>query len=197
MELRDALLQISEMRRHLAETEKFRGYRALPVACGAAAAVVGAALQSWLVVDPANNLPAYLMCWVTVAAVSAVIPAIDVYITHSKYDELRTILAQLAFDQFCPCVIAGAMVTGVIAWRAPQSAWMLPGLWSVLFSLGMFASYRLMARSIALVATWYLLFGCVLLYRGSSAALEPWTMGISFGVGQALCAIVLARQPEE
>ena len=32
MELRDALAQIAEIRQHMARTEVFRGYRALPVA---------------------------------------------------------------------------------------------------------------------------------------------------------------------
>lgn len=197
MELRDALLQISELRRHLTDAEKFRGYRALPVGCGAVAAGVGASVQAWLVPDAAGNLSAYLVCWISVAVVAAAVPAVDVYITHRNRDALRTVLAQLAFDQFFPCVVAGALLTGVIAWRVPQVAWMLPGLWSILFSLGMFASCRLMPKPIVLVAAWYLSFGCYLLTLGEASAFAPWTMGIAFGVGQGLCAAILACRSGE
>jgi len=69
---------------------------------------------------------------------------------------------------------------------------MLPGLWAVCFSLGIFASRTLLPRGIAPVAGYYLIAGCMnlVLARGP-AAFSPWAMGLTFGVGQLLAAAVL------
>ena len=41
----------------------------------------------------------------------------------------------------------------------PAELWMLPGLWSILFSLGIFASYRLLPRETFWLAVYYLAAG--------------------------------------
>ena len=73
---------------------------------------------------------------------------------------------------------------------------MLPGLWQVLFSLGIFASCRLLPRATFGVAVFYLASGltCLALARGE-AAFSPWAMGLPFGVGQLLAAAVLYSHP--
>ncbi len=69
---------------------------------------------------------------------------------------------------------------------------MLPGLWSVLFSLGVFASYRLLPRATFWVAVWYLAAGAACLaWAQADAALSPWAMGVPFGVGQSVAAAIL------
>jgi hypothetical protein len=44
-------------------------------------------------------------------------------------------------------VVAGGMVAFVLWNHAQESLWMLPGLWSIFFSLGIFASYRLLPKA--------------------------------------------------
>jgi hypothetical protein len=69
---------------------------------------------------------------------------------------------------------------------------MLPGLWCVLFSLGVFASYRLLPASVFWVGVYYLLCGVGNLWWGQGDnALAPWLMGVSFGGGQLLSAAIL------
>jgi hypothetical protein len=74
---------------------------------------------------------------------------------------------------------------------------MLPGLWQVLFSLGVFASCRLLPRATFGVGVFYLAAGlaCLALAR-DDLALSPWAMGLPFGVGQLLAATVLYRTLE-
>jgi hypothetical protein len=69
---------------------------------------------------------------------------------------------------------------------------MLPGLWQILFSLGVFASCRSLPRPMLAVAIWYLACGlaCLVLAKGAYA-LSPWAMGVPFLVGQMLAAILL------
>jgi hypothetical protein len=98
----------------------------------------------------------------------------------------------LALSQFAPCLLAGVLVTLAIARFAPDHAELLPGLWQVLFSLGVFASCRLLPRAVFAVGIWYLLCGAAVLAlaRGESA-LSPWAMGVPFGVGQLVTAAIL------
>jgi hypothetical protein len=70
---------------------------------------------------------------------------------------------------------------------------MLPGLWEIIFSLGIFASCRFLPRPMFAVGLWYLVSGlaCLALESGPQT-LSPWSMGVPFGVGQLLVAAVLA-----
>src|SRR5262249_56861710 len=101
-------------------------------------------------------------------------------------------LTRLGVEQLLPSTIVGAVVTFVLVVFAPESLWMLPGLWGVVFSLGVFASCRLLPRPVFWVAIYYLACGaaCLALAQGVWA-FSPWTMGITFGGGQFLAAIVL------
>jgi len=69
---------------------------------------------------------------------------------------------------------------------------MLPGLWQLIFSLGVFSSCRFLPRPMFGVGVWYLAAGLVcLVIENGERALSPWAMGIPFGVGQCLVAAVL------
>jgi hypothetical protein len=85
------------------------------------------------------------------------------------------------------------VLLAILLWKfAPETLWMLPGLWQVLVSLGVFASVRLLPRSIAFAGAWYFLSGfAVLVLASQSHALSPWTMGLPFVVGQVLMAALL------
>ena len=74
---------------------------------------------------------------------------------------------------------------------------MLPGLWQIVYSLGVFASCRLLPRATFWVAVFYLGTGLAALAAGpGDAALSPWTMGLPFATGQFLAAAVLYRTLE-
>jgi hypothetical protein len=79
---------------------------------------------------------------------------------------------------------------------------MLPGLWEVAFSLGIFASVRFLPRPLFSVGLWYLICGLMCLGIASGPrTLSPWSMGVPFGIGQLLIAAVLqfgyAGAPDE
>jgi len=192
MELREALTQIDEIRRRVAETELFHGYRALPVAFSGVLAIVAAAAQPALVPDPLSDVPAYLKLWVSVAALSAGVNGLSLLIRYRVSDNSAGRDGiRLAVGQFAPCVLAGALLTAALVHGSGNAA-LLPGLWQVLFSLGLFASCRLMPRATVAIAAFYLTAGiaCLLLSRGEYA-LSPWMMGVPFGVGQFATAAML------
>ena len=68
---------------------------------------------------------------------------------------------------------------------------MLPGLWQVTFSLGVFSSCRFLPRPMLAAGTWYLATGLGSIVLAGNRALSPWTMGVAYGVGQLLVAGVL------
>ena len=192
MELREALSQIAEIRARVAAAERFDGYRAAPVAVTGLLAVLVAVVQPRLVPAPAADLTGYLALWLGTAAVAAAVAGSGIWLRHRRNTRpLAKQLTWLAVGQFAPCLIAGALVTLLIARRTPEHAALLPGLWQVLFSLGVFASWRLMPRAVLAVGVFYLLAGAVNLARGPDAAFAPWAMGLPFGLGQLLTAAVL------
>jgi hypothetical protein len=98
----------------------------------------------------------------------------------------------LALSQLLPAFVAGALVTVVIVRSIPSALALLPGLWQVLFSLGLFASHRLLPRAMFAVALYYLTSGTITLaLAGGEFALNPWAMGLPFAVGQFCASGVL------
>ena len=51
-------------------------------------------------------------------------------------------MIRIAVEQFLPALGAGLLLTFTLQRVAPAQLWMLPGLWQVIFSLGIFASCR-------------------------------------------------------
>jgi hypothetical protein len=198
MELRDALTQISEIRRQMARTEVFRGYRAMPVAFSGLLAVTAALFQAAFIADPASELPAYLTLWVGTAILSALTAGLEMAIrARNSSSPLTREITWLAVEQFVPCLVAGALLTAVLYRYAPEALWMLPGLWQIVYSLGIFASCRLLPRATFGVAMFYLAAGITSLATAQgTAAFSPWAMGVPFGLGQLLAAAVLYRTLE-
>ena len=168
--------QITEIRTQIARNETFRGYRAATVGLSGLLALAGAAAQArWLpqpattyglpgvVVRPGggqpgggrggNGRPLVLVCF-------APGPAVD----------------PAGRRAVCASLVAGGLLTATLVLTAPESAWLLPGLWAVVFSLGA-ASCRLLPAMTFLIGVYYLVGGiaALALARGE-AAFSPWAM---------------------
>jgi hypothetical protein len=192
VELREALDQISEIRDHLARTETFEGYRSATVAASGLLALSAAGVQTLFIPDPVARLDMYLALWVAVAIVSAAMAGIEMWVRCRRAaSETAVRLTRMVVEQFLPCIVVGALLTVAIVVVAPETAWMLPGLWSLVFGLGVFASARLLPRAVVWVAGYYLLAGVACL--AGAKRLEPlsaWLMVATFGVGQLFAAAV-------
>lgn len=193
MELHEALSQISEIRGQIARSETFRGYRSATVAGTAAIAGVAAMVQAVWIANPREQFAWYLALWLGAAAVCLSVTAVEMMVRCRKaVSPLAVRMTWLAVEQFGPCLLAGAAVTGAIVRFVPESVALLPGLWSIIFSLGVFASCRLLPRATFFVAVYYLLAGMVCMaWAVDTHALSPWAMVGTFGVGQLAMAFVL------
>jgi hypothetical protein len=193
MELGEALERIDTIRAHVARTGVFRGYKAATVGCTGLLAFLVSAVQPLVVPDPLENVHQYLQLWIGVAAVSAICVAIELATRCVKSDSpLQREQTLRAVEQFVPCLVAGASATWAVVQFSPDAASLLPGLWAIMFSLGIFASCRQLPAPTVVVAIYYLAAGvaCLALARGTHA-LSPWAMAGTFGAGQLLTSVVL------
>jgi hypothetical protein len=74
---------------------------------------------------------------------------------------------------------------------------MLPGMWQLIFSLGVFSSCRFLPRPMIAAGLWYLLTGLVCIALADNRALSPLAMGIPYGAGQLLVAAILLLHSRE
>ena len=187
-----ALGDITSIRRQVARTTEFRGYGAATLAATGIFAMIAAVAQYFLLPDPVNHIGNYLRIWVTTAIVSATLIGMQTLTrTRRIHSDLADEMILMAVEQFLPSVGAGALVSIVLCRFVPGSIWLLPGLWQITFSLGVFASCRFLPRPMTAAGAWYLLTGLTCIGLGDTRALTPWTMGIAYGVGQMIVAAVL------
>jgi hypothetical protein len=191
-DLRQALAEINAIRTQVARDTQFRGYGPISIAASGVLALVVAAAQSGITKD-GRDFVAFFLVWATTALIAVGLTATEmIRRTRRVHTGLANEMIQAAVEQFLPALIVGMLLTAVLLWAAPQQLWMLPGLWQLLFSLGVFASCRFLPRQTFAVGIWYLSAGltCLALQSGPKT-FSPWSMGIPFGVGQLLVAAVL------
>jgi hypothetical protein len=194
-DLERALTDIQAVRSQIARGTEFRGYGPVAFAATGLLALAAASIQAIFIDDPTFDTGLYLALWIATASLSTLIIAIDV-LTRSRrvHSGLANEMVQTAAEHLLPSLVAGALLTFVVARFVPQSVWMLPGLWQIILSLGIFASCRLLPAPFMAAGVWYLGAGLFCLALTNDAnALSPWMMGLPFGVGQ-LFAAILVRQ---
>ncbi len=193
-DLHVALGDIGSIRRQLAQSTQFRGYGPATLAATGVVALLAAGLQAWLL--PASTIrmhpAAYLAVWLPTAALCALITGVQMYRrTRRMHSGLSNEMLRMAVEQFLPAVGTGLLLTLVLLRFAPAILWLLPGLWQLFYSLGVFSSCRFLPRPLLAAALWYLVSGLACLSLGDARARAPWTMGLAFGAGQAIMAGIL------
>jgi hypothetical protein len=192
-DVRRALSEIQSIRGYVARCMEFRGYGPLTLAITGMIAIAVASVQALWLGDPRHEFSRFLALWVAAAGASLLLIAVE---TIARARRLHSTLAMQmvysAVEQLLPAIVTGILLTAVMVRAAPQSLWMLPGLWQLLFSLGVFASCRFLPRATFWVGVWYLATGLTCLALGGGDwAFSPWEMGIPFGIGHLMVAAVL------
>ena len=141
MRLHEALSQIADIHQQMARTRVFRGYRAATTAFTGVLALAAAIVQAIAFDDPAGRPLVYVLVWVGVALAGLLVVGTEIVQRYRRSESpLDRELTIAAIEQFLPCLITGGLVTLVICQFAPGSIWMLPGLWSLFFAMGLLAS---------------------------------------------------------
>ena len=194
MRLDDALDQIADIRRRMAGATVFRGYRSTTAGFSAAVAVGASVAQAVWLPRPSEDLAAYMDLWCGAALACSVVAGAGVVanVRRSRARLVQWELARSAAGALLPSLVAGGLLTVVFWSCAGNVLWLLPGLWSILFGLGVLASRPLLPAGTDWVGRWYLLAGLgVICWSAHHGRFSPWAMAVPFGVGQSAAAAVL------
>jgi hypothetical protein len=192
MELDEARQRVSFIHRNIVRGQFLHGYRAVPTFLSGLMAFVACSVQGiWLADDP----NACLILWLSAAAVSVAIVAVEMLIRYRRADSsLERDMIIGAAEQFVPTLAAGGLVTLVLWLFDDSQLWLLPGFWAVMLSMAIFASRRMLPGAATLVGVHYLWTGLVCFafaHQDKDTFFPAWTMATTFGAGQFLAAAVL------
>jgi len=192
-DLQQALAEIHLIRNQVARGTQFRGYGPRCIAFTGLLALSVAYGESLWSTHVRHGLTVSVMIWLATAAISLLLSAVDtVRRARRVHVDLAEEMLQSAAEQFIPSLAVGALLTVVLLRVIPDDGWLLPGLWQIIFSLGIFASCRFLPRLMFAVGFWYLAAGlCSVIVCSGPKVFLPWTMGVPFGIGQLLVAAVL------
>jgi hypothetical protein len=190
--IEEALQDLAEIRSSLSRAETFRGYRSSSTFATSMVAWLGCVLQARSAGSEQLNLTDYLSFWVPVGVVCSSLHFGEVLVRYWRSGPHFRHMTRSAVAPMVPALLTGLMLTIVIGLYASEVGWMLPGLWAMVFGLGVAASARFLPRLLGLVAFYFVLSGlaCVAL-SANGWVYSPWLMGFTFGFGQMLSAILL------
>ena len=186
MELQHALSQIADIRQQMSRARQFRGFRSATTLMTALAALAAGVWQASGPLEPTQ----FIALWVCVAIGCIALCSTELLLRCRHCEsEAQSELARQAVEQFLPFVLVGGLVTGMIWEFSPDTLWILPALWQILFGLGLYSLRRIVPMPIAIVGGFYIL--CGLLNLSASTHFSLLSMSLPFGVGQMLSAFIL------
>ena len=180
--VKEALQQVADIHAQVARSAYFRGYRAEIALGQAATAVAVAGLEAvlWERVDAATHAS----IWLGVAAACALASAVDLAL---RWRSLPEYSVTVAARQLAPALAAGLVLAPLLWGRAE----LLPGIWTMLFGVGLGSSAPYLPRPIRLLGAFYFVAGAVMAHAASAGLNSPWPMGLTFGGGQLVAAAIL------
>lgn len=186
-----ALADIMEIRSQIASRTIFRGYGPLAIALTGLLGFSTAVAQSLFSIAPTPFL--YCAEWLGTAALCAAVVWIEMQGRSRRlHSSLADAMIHQAIEQFLPATAASIFMPALLLLFAPQNTWMVPGLWQLFVSLGIFASLHNLPRNMMFAGAWYFVSGFGMLLLGATAnVLTPWMMGLPFLGGQLLMAAIL------
>lgn len=195
-DLDKALADIVEIKSRLARSSEFLGLGPAALAASGALAFLVALAQS-ILPGAADPVP-YFAAWIaTAVAACTLIGAEMLRRSRRHHAGLADQMIREAVLHFVPAGVAGAALLAFFARFAPADLWLVPGLWLLLVSLGIFAAARSLPSGTIYAGAWYFLSGfTALLLAAADHALNPWSMGLPFALGQCGIALIVHRATE-
>lgn len=193
-ELERAIADVAFIQQRLAASTRFDGLAPHAMAATGLLALMAAAAQTiWPRL--ADSPYTYVVVWSAVAlAAVALIGGEALQRSHRLHGSMADTMIASTLRLLLPFIGAGVAVALVLLRLAPASSWLLPGLWQLLIALAGFSAVSTLPRAIVWPAGWYFASGVtVLAWAATTGTLDPWMMGLPFGLGQLTVALVLHR----
>jgi hypothetical protein len=197
-DIESALQHVARIRDQLAASTRFHGFAPAIVAATGGLALALAVYQT-TGTGPITDVRLALLQWIALAIISTALIGTEAVIRARRFHRaMADTMVTTTLRQFLPAGVAGAIVGIIILMRAPEQAWALPGLWQLLIAVGICASLANLPRQMVWAAGWYFLAGAAsLFWMSATSSFSPWSMGLPFGVGQMLVALLLHLAAKE
>jgi hypothetical protein len=187
----DALNKLEEIHAQLAKSGIFKGYRSIYAAISGLIAFIAALFYPAFVEFPDSR--GFVYYWVIIAFINCSIAGAMILYQYKKstttYEKqkIRKVSAQ-----FLPVLVAGGIVTIILTFIEAKAIHLLPGIWSLLFGMGLLAIRPYLPHGLIISTFYYFLAGIFLFFIGlDHIALLPAAMGMGFGIGQLISAGLL------
>lgn len=192
-DINKALSDIGEIRTQIAAGTSFRGYGPVAIVITGVIGIATSLAQNFYRIAPDTKPTLFVGSWIGAGLFSAAVVRIEMQGRSRRHHSslADTMIAQ-AIEQFLPAAAACLFIPIFLLRFEPQVLWMMPGLWQLFVSLGIFASVRTLPRNIMLVAGFYFVSAFAsLMLAEHRHDLSPWLMGVPFFAGQMLMAAIL------
>jgi hypothetical protein len=198
MEVSRALADLEEVRSRLAAVQRFRGLSGGAAIASGVAAIGAGFVQAMAAPHPVTPTDGmrYVVIWSVCLACSLAVNygAILVWLARNWSLRSRVQLKTVGMT-ILPSIVAGGLFTA--AFVAREQLGLLPGMWCLCYALGLIASRAMAPPGTGWVAALFAGSGAALLFAPGNNALAWWVMPATFGIGQLVVGILVARDDVE
>lgn len=194
--LTEALHSLSEIHAHLARGEVYQGVKARPVMFSGLIGILAAIVQPRLVAD--GDVHSFVWYWLLAAVVCALAGASGAILSYFlDEDELARRRTRIVVGQLLPSLAVGAFLTLALLPVMDRCIGMLPGVWAMLYALGLFSTRPYLPRATGWIGLYFVVAGTLLVSFLPLAAIpSPWSIALVFAAGQLGLALVLHRNAQ-
>ncbi len=198
MEVSRAIADLEEVRTRLAAVQRFRGLSGGAAFASGIAAIGSGVIQAASVPQPATPADGarYVTIWIACLVCSLAVNygAIVMWLARHWSVRSRVELKTVGMT-ILPSIVAGGLFSAVFVARGELG--LLPGMWCLCYALGLIASRAMAPPSIGWVAAFFAASGAALLFAPGNNALAWWAMPATFGIGQIVIGVLVARDSLE
>ncbi len=191
IDINEAVNNISEIHHQLSKTSIYRGYKPIVVGISGILGITASIIQPFFIKNFLSV--SFVIYWVIVAAINLTLCTLMIlyqyFFKENIHEKQKTICIM---TQFIPMIIAGAIITLFFTLNGDVTTPFLPAIWAMIFSLGIFNIRPYLTNLTIISAAFYLLCSVFLFYLKSyNLNLLSFGMGLTFGFGQIISAIIL------
>lgn len=189
-EYNEALNELKTIHNQMAKSSIYKGYRSFYVALGGIIGLIAVFIQPCFVKKIESRVFVYY--WLIIAAINLVLCLLMIcyqyFFIESAFQQKIT---KRVVIQFLPMLIAGALVTLPLHLNNSFISY-LPGIWAVIFALGVFNVRPYLPDITSLVGIYFFIAAAGLFYLAyfQSTLLLP-VFGLSFSIGLFIGSLVL------
>ncbi len=190
-ETNEALDKITEIHHQLSKTGIYKGYKSIIVMLSGLIGITAAVIQPFITKDNSSQL--FVIYWAVIASINLVLCtgmiAYSYFFKETDYEKKQTLAVLM---QFIPMIASGIIVTPFFTLYGREAIPFLPGIWALLFGMGILNVRPYLSNLTIFASLYYLICSIILLYlRFYNVNYLTLGMALTFGIGQFISATIL------